>query len=117
MTRREYAFRRGLTWQLWENIAMVAAPSVMIIVMGFLGLEFWTTIVLALGFGVIAALIAWDRWWIFRNFAKRVLLDDDGIEAQSRSTAKECGWRGMKSRSDRSPRDETRFGASSHNCG
>jgi hypothetical protein len=82
MARREYTFRRGLKWQLWENIAMVGAFPAAVVVMGVLGLDLWTTVGFALAFAIIAAFIAWDRLWIFRNLAQRVIVDEAGIEAE-----------------------------------
>ncbi len=82
MTRREYVFRRSLKWQLWENIAMMAALPVVVIVMGVLGLDAITTVVLALFLAIGAVFIGWGNWWIFRNFAERVVVDDAGIEAE-----------------------------------
>lgn len=82
MAAREYSFRRGLKWQLWENVAMLAALPVIVLTLGLVvGVDTLSTVLFAIVLTLIAASFGWENWWIFRNFAERVRVDDAGIQA------------------------------------
>jgi hypothetical protein len=78
----EYRFGPSLKRRVWASIAIAAAAPTIVIVLGVLGLDLWTTVIFALVFALGAGYVAWAYAWLLRNLAESVVVDESGIEAK-----------------------------------